>query len=89
MHGNPADGTNNAINVTPANPSTMLKQKRKNKQKKVQLQKKKNLKKLRKKKKNRNRNNKTSNRRGRQGVDVCLATGNHKFNIIGYIIIAL
>ena len=89
MHGKPADGTNNAINVTPVNPSTMLKQKRKNKQKKIQLKKKKNLKKLRKKKKNRNRNNKTSNRRGRQGVDVCLATGNHKYNVIGYTILAL
>ena len=79
MHGKPADGTNNAINVIPAaNPSTRLKQKRKNKQNKIQLQKKKNLKKLRKKNKKGKKNNKTSNRRGRQcnpGVDVCLATG--------------
>ena len=78
MHGKPSDGSNNAINITPANPSRVLKQKRKNKQKKMQLQKKKNLKKLHKKKKNRKRNKNTSNRKGRQndpGVDVCLATG--------------
>ena len=82
MHGNPADGSNSAINVTPANPSSRLKQKRKNEQKKLKAKKNKNLKLLNKKKNKRKRKNKnSSSRRGRQvctcddtpGIDHCIA----------------
>ena len=83
MLGNPADGSNSAINVTPANPSSRLKQKRKNEQKKLKIQKNKIFKLLNKKKNKRKRKNKKpSNRRGRQvctcdtpGIDHCLAGG--------------
>ena len=84
MHGNPADGTNSAINVTPTKKSARLKQKRKNQQKKIKHQKNKNINALNKKRNKRKRKNKNSSkRRGRQvcicddtpGIDHCLIGG--------------